>query len=351
MATDHLDLQAVAKADERFWAQHPELHKRALTSEPSDARYRSEWLKLYEQAEQESAIPAPSVLPKPVPPPPSVNATSPVQVCPGVASMTHEEKMEAAIHSANLGEDVLRELGDIKILVATMVIVGGGLAVAGVAAAATGVGLLVEGVAAVGAGLLVAGAAMSGWQIGQGLDSLYDFFQQTRCDTATTPQQLNEAGKKFGNGVAKVGIGTVNLLLSILGGRGKNWRGREIGPQTSKPPQGPRSPQGPPVHSRYADGTLVYEGEQPPRLPYRADPAKGAHKAERWDSKNNRVYQVREYDAAGNPVRDIDHTNPTYSNGKPRPDHPDPPNQHVWEVNDPKIGPRSGLKRGRPKPL
>ena len=235
MPIDQLDLQAVGKADERFWAKHPELHKRTLTSESSDAGYRSEWLELYNQEVQNSLVHAPSVLPKPLASPPPVNATSPVQACAGVASLTHEEKMQAAIHSANLGEDVLREIGDIKTLVATMVIVGGGLAVAGVAAAATGVGLLVEGVAAAGAGLLVLGAAMSGWQIGQGLDSLYDFFQQTRCDTATTPQQLHQAGQKFGDGVAKVGIGTVNLLLSILGGRGKNWRGQGLPKQAPIP--------------------------------------------------------------------------------------------------------------------
>jgi SCP1.201-like deaminase len=262
MPTDQLDLQAVAKADERFWAKHPELHKRALTSDPLDARYRSEWLKLYEQAEQESAIPAPSVLPKPVPPPPPVNATSPVQVCPGVASMTHEEKMEAAIHSANLGKDVLRELGDIKTLIATMVIVGGGLAVAGVAAAATGVGLLVEGVAAVGAGLLVAGAAMSGWQIGQGLNSLYDFFQQTRCDTATTPQQLDQAGKKFGEGVAKVGVGTVNLLLALLGGR-------------ERPQPEPTRPQLPAFDGK-TSGVLVPEEPPGPPVQFQSGPRTGA---------------------------------------------------------------------------
>ena len=218
MPVEELDLQAVAKADERFWAKHPELHRRTLTSERSDARYRSEWMKMYEHAVEESSVPPPVAVPKPAPSPLPVNATSPVQVCPGVASMTHEEKMEAAIQSANLSEEFMRELGDIKTLVATMVIVGGGLAVAGVAAAATGVGLLVEGVAAAGALLLVAGAAMGGWQIGAGLNALYDFFQQTRCDKAQTPQQLEEAGKKFGEGVAKVGIGTITVLLSLLGG-------------------------------------------------------------------------------------------------------------------------------------
>lgn len=186
-------------------------------------------MEIHEQALQESSVPPPAVVPKPVPPPPPVLATSPVHPCPTVALMTHEEKMEAAIDSANLGEEFKRELGDIKTLVATMVVVGGGLAVAGVGAAATGVGLLVEGVAGAGALLLVAGAAMGGWQTGAGLNALYDFFQETRCDKAQTPQQLQHAGKQFAEGVAKVGIGTITVLLSLFGGRSKNWRGLKIG--------------------------------------------------------------------------------------------------------------------------
>jgi hypothetical protein len=120
----------------------------------------------------------------------------------------------------------------------------------------------------------------------------------------------------------------------------------------SDQPKLPEPPSEPPIHSRYADGTPVYEGEQPPRLPDHPDPAaKGPHTVLRWDNKDGRIYQGREYDAAGNKVRDVDHTNPTFPSGKPRPGHPGPPHQHRWIVNDPAVGPRSGLKRGGPEPL
>ncbi|WP_437586874.1 DUF6531 domain-containing protein [Sorangium sp. So ce1000] len=89
------------------------------------------------------------------------------------------------------------------------------------------------------------------------------------------------------------------------------------------------------VHSRYADGTLVMKGEQPPRLgEARPDPnAQGAHSQLRWDGINNRVYQAREFNDAGQPVRDIDFTSPTFPNGTPRPDHLPPPHQHRWIPN------------------
>lgn len=50
------------------------------------------------------------------------------------------------------------------------------------------------------------------------------------------------------------------------------------------------------------------------------------------DLKNNRIYQGREFDAAGKPVRDIDFTAPTFPNGTPRPVHPIP-HQHNWVEN------------------
>lgn len=104
---------------------------------------------------------------------------------------------------------------------------------------------------------------------------------------------------------------------------------------------------GPRVRSIYADGTRVLQGQQPPRLSVGPDPtATGAHTKVRFDTVNNRVYQVREYNGQGHPVRDIDFTSPTFSNGTPRPDHLPPPHQHPWTVNDPRVGPRSGFIRG-----
>src|SRR5947209_6319940 len=98
----------------------------------------------------------------------------------------------------------------------------------------------------------------------------------------------------------------------------------------------PRSawlPQQPRVRSVYADGTRVFEGQQPPRLPSydrSFDPAaRGApHAVLRRDTTNGRTYQAREYGPGNVPLRDIDFTNPTYPNGTMRPGHPGPPHQH-----------------------
>ena len=113
----------------------------------------------------------------------------------------------------------------------------------------------------------------------------------------------------------------------------------------------PSSAPPPRVRSVYKDGTRVLEGQQPPRIAGPESTAEGAHSVLRHDKVNNRVYQAREYDGAGNPVRDVDFTNPTYPNGRPRPGHPGPPHQHKFKVNDPEVGPRSGHKRGGPESI
>lgn len=105
------------------------------------------------------------------------------------------------------------------------------------------------------------------------------------------------------------------------------------------------------VHSVYADGTRVYVGQQPGRIRGPLSDAAGVgHSVIRFDQVNRRIYQAREYDALGYPVRDLDFTTPTYADGRPRPDHPIP-HQHRWIVNDPRIGPPSGFKRGGPEPI
>lgn len=68
-------------------------------------------------------------------------------------------------------------------------------------------------------GLLIVGGYMSGAQIGKGINSMLDFYEKTRCDRAKTPEDLDAAGKSFGDGIAKMGVGGLNLLLSIIGGR------------------------------------------------------------------------------------------------------------------------------------
>jgi hypothetical protein len=101
------------------------------------------------------------------------------------------------------------------------------------------------------------------------------------------------------------------------------------------PGEAPGEGGGGKVHSVYADGVKVMEGQQPPRLGEAvADPAAGgtAHTQLRMDNVNGRVYQGREFNAEGRPVRDIDFTAPTYPNGTPRPGHPIP-HQHLWVEN------------------
>src|SRR5574338_63272 len=129
-----------------------------------------------------------------------------------VAAMTHEEKMEAAIKMSNLAPEILGELGDLRVLVGSIVVVGGILA----ASAATGAGAVVEAIAAI---LLLAGLYASGSQIADGIDSLHVFYIDTRCDIATTEYELQRAGDKFGDGVAKIGVGTVMMILTVVGGR------------------------------------------------------------------------------------------------------------------------------------
>jgi RHS repeat-associated protein len=89
------------------------------------------------------------------------------------------------------------------------------------------------------------------------------------------------------------------------------------------------------IVSIYEDGTKVTKTQHPPRLG-NALPTKeangAAHTQLRWDIANKRVYQAREFNAQGLPVRDIDFTAPTFPNGVPRPNHPIP-HQHLWIEN------------------
>lgn len=114
-------------------------------------------------------------------------------------------------------------------------------------------------------------------------------------------------------------------------------------------------PAPPKYHSVYEDGHRVPAGGEPARLPEGPDPrAEGAHTRLRWDEQSparsgqgtGRIYQGREFDPHGNPVRDIDFTSPTYPSGRQRPDHLPPPHEHRWFLNDPK-NPRSGYKRSK----
>ncbi len=134
-----------------------------------------------------------------------------------VAQTSLEHKMEMAITGSPLSRELRRELGDISALIESVVVGSGAL----LALAATGYGAAAEGI---GICLLLAGAAMSGAQIGKGINALVDFYRQV--DKATSEKDLEKAGISFADGVAALGIGTLFLLLSILGTRAHAARRR-----------------------------------------------------------------------------------------------------------------------------
>lgn len=235
-----LDPRAALAANEKLWANNPELARRQLTMGPKDSEYRKEWMRYYQEAAAETAEPpSPEIEPEPIEePPPPVSSDEPVQQCNAVASMTHEAKMEHAIKTASdkgLMDDFKDELPSIGELIAGIIVVGGvlvGLGAAAAAVASTGVGAVIEGIAAAIVILLAAlGIWTSSVQIKDGIVTLLEFFDATRCDKAQTPEDLDEAGEAFADGVAKVGVGTIMMILSVLGGRkgvkmGKGAKGR-----------------------------------------------------------------------------------------------------------------------------
>ena len=189
----------------------------------------------------QSLPPPPDTEPAPFgPPPPPANTDAPVQPCPVVSNMTHEEKMEEAIKRANLPQGILDALPSIPALVASITVAGAVLA----AAAATGIGGLVEGVTAA---LLLLGAALAGVQIGEGLTDLLDFYEMTRCDRAATPEDLDRAGKKFADGIGALGVGTLMLVLSLLGARGRGPTGKILPEEPPPSPPEPTPPEEPPT--------------------------------------------------------------------------------------------------------
>jgi hypothetical protein len=105
------------------------------------------------------------------------------------------------------------------------------------------------------------------------------------------------------------------------------------------------------LHSRYADGRVVFKEQRPPHIVGLVSYASGPHSVLRIDRVNHRIYQAPEYDANGLPVRDIDFTVPLRPDGVRRRGHPGPPHQHRWLLNNPLIGPRAGYERDDPEPL
>ena len=196
--------------------------------------------------------------------------------------MPIEQKMEIAIHNAPLTQGLRHELGDIRMLVASFVVATAVL----MAVAATGVGALIEGVTIA---FLLAGAALSGAQIGRGINSLMDFHRQ--CERAKNEEDLKKAGLIFAEGVAAIGLGALFLLLSFLGARARGAAGGaaaaeesaevapkgggEPPPEVNEPGRIPdkpaESPQAPP--SPQPAESLAAQSPQTPPSPQSANPA------------------------------------------------------------------------------
>jgi hypothetical protein len=154
-------------------------------------------------------------------------------------NMTHEEKMQAAIEKADLTPDMRKALGNVAEIIASMVAVG---AILG-EIAATGYGAAAE---AISGALIVAGAYAAGVDIVKGLGCLSDFWEMTRCDRAQSMQDIENAGKKFEQGVTALGAGLLTAVLTFLAARGAG--GGKAAPEAppEPPPPEPPPPEPPP---------------------------------------------------------------------------------------------------------
>jgi len=77
-----LNSNYIRQANERLWSAHPELDRRQLTLDSSDASLRREWMQYYNEASVETSPPEPSITPYPTPDFSfSTQPPSPVQSC------------------------------------------------------------------------------------------------------------------------------------------------------------------------------------------------------------------------------------------------------------------------------
>jgi hypothetical protein len=197
-----------------------------------------------------------------------------------VRQMSHTERMEEAIRRAHqkgqITDEILAQLPSAKQLVISIAVAAGALAALGIAAgvvASTGVGAILEGIAAaIVAALAALGIIASLGEIVAGIKIIARFFEATRV--AQTSEDLDAAGKDFATGLAEVGVGTLMLILSVLGARqgfkmGKGainrWNAgkavtEEPAPPPSKPSAPPEPKPEPPPPMEYPNGIPPEEG-------------------------------------------------------------------------------------------
>jgi len=168
--------------------------------------------------------------------------------------------------------------------------------------------------------LAVGGAGLTGYKIGSVIS-----------DVSRGESSVSEALSEHGPGIA----------LGLAGGGVAKLGGKVVTGAVAK------GGNGPPIHSRYKDGTPVYEGQQPGKV--KGSISDSPHSVIKNDAVNNRIYKARTYDGNGVPVKDIDFTHPTFPNGTLRPNHT-VPEQHLYIQNIPGNS-RSGYKRGPGTPL
>jgi len=186
-----------------------------------------------------------------------------------VAHMSHQEKMAEAIrraHAAGLiSREIMRQLPSVGELVVGIVVVGGvlvGLGVAAGAVASTGVGAVLEAIAA---GIVLALAAVgiisSAREVISGIGVLIAFYTST--ERATSYAELDQAGREFATGLAEVGVGTIMMILSVLGAR----QGLKMGRGTAGKLNAAESPSEPPVTPRIREEPPRARREPEPRRP------------------------------------------------------------------------------------
>lgn len=161
-------------------------------------------------------------------------------------------------------DEAMRQLPSIEQLVIGIIAVSAVLAGLGVAAgalASTGVGAILEGIAAaIVLGLAAIGIISSAKQVIAGIQMLMKFYAAT--GRATTYAELDAAGRDFATGIAEVGVGTIIMILSVIGARqgykmGKGaigkWNAAETPPEEPVPPgnKEPEAPKPPKTRAQY----------------------------------------------------------------------------------------------------
>lgn len=127
-----------------------------------------------------------------------------VGTSPSLAGMSCTQKIEEAIGMANIPGALLAELGGIKGIAAAVATAGLWFAVLQL----TPVGWAAD----IAAALFVMGVVISGSEIVAGVKALYDCWH-IACKEARTEDDLKRAGAAFADGVAKIGINGVLLVL------------------------------------------------------------------------------------------------------------------------------------------